>query len=287
MSGSAAMAVSEREVKLVVKTALECAGFQCMEFSSTVALLRGVKREGLRLIVLDADSQEVDATSVFEWRRNWLNPSVVIIAIGANDTKTAVRALEAGADDYVAKPVPGAELIARIKAATRRREGPAHTGSLELAGCTLNRDSLCLQTSRLRVALTGREVAVLQVLFENVGEIVTRKRLATEVWGADADLSGKTIVQHIYQVRRKLKQCIGDALCVRSVYGSGYRLEQPSAARSQDDALAKYAQTAGIAAQQRGAQKPETAAVTSSCTGLSAMGSATWQRSGMATVKSL
>lgn len=259
MSGSAAMAVSEREVKLVVKTALECAGFDCMEFSSTVALLRGVRRDELRLIVLDVDSQEVDAASILEWRHNWLNPSVVVIAIGDGDSKTAVKVLEAGADDYITKPVRGAELIARIKATQHRRDGQPNTGSIELAGCTLHRDSFCLRTQRSQVALTGRETALLQVLFDNPGAIVTHDRLAAEVWGTKADVCGKTLVQHIYQVRRKLKQCMGDALCVRSVYGSGYRLEQPSAVRLQGDSS------------------------TTASFGLPATGSATWRRSGMAT----
>ncbi len=221
---NAAMVVNEREIGLVVRTALECAGFDCAEFNSTLSLLRGIKRDDLRLIVLDIDG-EVDWRSVLEWRRNWLNPAVVVIAIGSDDTRATVHALEAGVDDYVAKPVRGAELVARINAAAWRRDDAPAAGTVSLAGYTIDRDSCCLRTTRSRVPLTGRELALIQILFENVGKLVTRQRLAAEVWGANADLSGRTIEQHVYQIRRKLRQCAGQALCVRSIYGCGYRLD--------------------------------------------------------------
>lgn len=221
---NAAMVVNEREAGLVVRTALECAGFDCAEFNSTLSLLRGIKRDDLRLIVLDIDG-EADWHSVLECRRNWLNPAVVVIAVGSADAAATVQALEAGVDDVVAKPVRGAELVARIHAAVRRRSEPSASGSVSLAGYTIDRDMGCLRSAGSCVALTGRELALIQILFENAGQLVTRQRLATEVWGADADLTGRTIEQHVYQVRRKLRQCAGQALCVRSIYGCGYRLD--------------------------------------------------------------
>lgn len=222
---NAAIVVNEREASLVVRTALECAGFECLAFNSTLSLLRGIKRDDLRLVVLDMDG-EVDWRCVLEWRRHWLNPAVVVIAIGSADTSITVQALEAGVDDYVAKPVHGPELVARINAAARRRrDAPSASGSVSLAGYTIDRDTCCLRTTESRVALTGRELGLIQILFENVGKLVTRRRLATEVWGANADLSGRTIEQHVYQVRRKLRQCAGQALCLRSIYGCGYRLD--------------------------------------------------------------
>lgn len=227
---NAALVVGERDTDLVVSTALECAGFECSRFASTVSLLRGIKRDDLRLIVLDIDDASVDWQAVLAWRCNWLNPSVVIVAVGRADIKTTVRTLEAGADDYIPKPVNGAELLARVNAATRRRgaaPGGAVAQALSVAGCTVDGDACCLRSARSRVALTGRELALTQLLFEQVGKLVTRQRLATEVWGAQCHLSGRTIEQHVYQVRRKLKQCVGEALHLRSIYGSGYRLDRP------------------------------------------------------------
>jgi DNA-binding response OmpR family regulator len=225
MPENAALVVNDREFSLVVRTALECAGFECREFTSIMALLRGIKRDDLRLVVLDVDEREHDWRSVLEWRSNWLNPEVAVIAIGGADTRAATSVLDAGMDDYVAKPVHGAELLARISAVARRRHTVSKPATATLAGCVIDRESSSLRSARSQVPLTARELAVMQVLFEHAGQLVTRQRLATEVWGARCDLSSRTIEQHIYQLRRKLKRCMGTAMSVRSVYGCGYRLE--------------------------------------------------------------
>lgn len=225
MPENAALVVNDKEFSLVVRTALECAGFDCREFTSITALLRGIKRDDLRLVVLDVDEPQHDWRSVLDWRGNWLNPEVAVVAIGKADTRHAASVLDAGMDDYVAKPVHGAELLARISAIGRRRQAASKAATATLAGCTIDRETSMLRSVRLQVPLTTREMAVLQVLFEHVGQLVTRQRLATEVWGAQSDLSSRTIEQHIYQLRRKLQRCTGGAMSVRSVYGCGYRLE--------------------------------------------------------------
>jgi DNA-binding response OmpR family regulator len=252
LMGNAAMVVKDREIALIIRTALDCASYECMTFVSMVSLFRGIKRDGLSLVVMDVDDRDQDWRSIVEWRRNWLNPAVVVIAIGADDAKSAAQALEAGMDDYVAKPVRGAELLARIHAATRRRESGARARhvALTLAGCTIDRNTCALRSSRANVPLTSRELAVTQILFENAGKVVTRHRLAAEIWGASPDLAGRTIQQHVYQVRGKLKRCIGEELHVRCIYGSGYRLEvarsTPTDAARQDGRFAAAAPRLGL-----------------------------------------
>ncbi len=222
---NAAFVIKERETQLVVSTALQCAGFDCSDANSTASLLRGLRRNDVRLIVLDIDDPHVDWREVLEWRRSWFNPSLVVILLGGGAARSAVQALEAGADDYVSKPLNGAELVARAKAALRKRGPSTELDLVSVAGCTLDRDACCIRTERARVALTGRELALLQLLFDNVGRPVTRQRLASEVWGGQAEQTGHTMEQHIYQVRRKLRQCVGKLLSVRSIYGNGYRLD--------------------------------------------------------------
>lgn len=230
---NAAMMVSDKDTGLVIRTALECAGFETKQFETTAALLRGIKRDDLRLIVIDVDGDcdgrrpesAGDWRGVMEWRRNWLNPGVVVVAVGGGDMHATVRALEAGMDDYVAKPVRGAELLARINMAVRRRDDAAGGDALELGGCRVDRNSSTLRSVRSKVGLTSRELGVVQILFQNVGRPVTRSRLATEIWGGRSDLSSRTIEQHVYQIRRKLRQCVGDAINVRAIYGTGYQLD--------------------------------------------------------------
>lgn len=221
----AALLIEDKETQLVVRTALECAGYDCEAYLGTVPLLRAIKREDHGVIIADLDSPLTDCAALLTWRSNWLNPEVAVIAIGRDDSRAAARALDAGVDDFVTKPVRGSELLARLGAAIRRRKPMhAHAG-LTVAGCSLDRATSAIVSSSTRVTLTARELALAQLLFENAGHLVTRERLARDVWGLDTELISRTIEQHVYQLRRKLKRCAGEALALRGVYGSGYRID--------------------------------------------------------------
>jgi DNA-binding response OmpR family regulator len=224
MLGSVAMVIGDRDARLVVQTALECAGYECAAFSSTPGLLRGLKREDTRLVIIDIDESLVDWRVVVDWRRNWLNPSVGLIAVGAANGSSTAAALNGGVDDYVSRPIHGPELLARISAVSRRSGAVAVPG-VALAGCEIDRTAGALRSERGTVGLTSREMGIAQLLFEQVGHVVTRQRLASEVWASSPELIGHSIEQHIYQLRRKLERCVGKRLVLRSIYGHGYRLE--------------------------------------------------------------
>jgi DNA-binding response OmpR family regulator len=225
MSESAALVIHDKDALLVVQTALECNGLHCMSYPDTAALLRGVRRDDVRLLIVDARVPLCEWRSLVDWRNNWLSPSVVLLAVGAADGTSAAAALDAGVDDCVPQPLHGAELLARIKAAQRRR-GQSGVSALSLAGCTVDRARSCLRSAHAELELTGRELGIVQLLFEEVGRVVTRQRLASEVWGGSSELIGHCIEQHIYQIRRKLRRCAGGLLVLKGVYGQGYRLER-------------------------------------------------------------
>ena len=229
----AALLIEDKDTHLVVRTALECAGFLCDTYPGTIPLLRAIKREDHGVIVADLDAPQADCQSLLTWRTNWLNPAVTVIAVGDDDPLAAARALDAGVDDFVAKPVRGAELLARLGAAMRRRRPAAPSAGLTVAGCRLDCATSAIVSSSTRVTLTARELALAQLLFENAGHLVTRERLARDVWGLNTDLISRTIEQHVYQLRRKLKRCAGESLALRGVYGSGYRIDvaEPAARR--------------------------------------------------------
>ena len=222
----AALLITDMESQLIVRqTALECAGFECALYASTDALVRGIKREDRGLILVDTDSPAADCQALATWRRNWFNPDITLIAIGADDPHATSRAFDAGVDDFVPKPVRGVELLARLAAATRRRRPQELPSSLSVAGCSIDRGASAIVSKQSRVKLTARDMALAQLLFENAGRNVTRERLARDVWGLNAELSSRSIDQHIYQLRRKLKRCAGEALALRGIYGNGYRID--------------------------------------------------------------
>lgn len=219
-----ALLIADKDTQLIVRTALECMGFECEIYTATVPLLRAIKRDVHGVVVADVDNADTDCNALLAWRHNWLNPSVTLIAIGSLDALAAAEALNAGMDDFVAKPVHGAELLARIGAAIRRRQQTAPAG-ITLAGCRIDPAASALVSGSTRIELTSRELAVAQLLFESAGQVVTRAKLANDVWGQSDELTGHSIEQHVYQLRRKLKRCSGDSITLRGVYGSGYRLD--------------------------------------------------------------
>jgi DNA-binding response OmpR family regulator len=233
---TAALLIDDKDTQLVVRTALECAGFHCEVYTSTEVLLRGTKRKDHGLVLVDTDAAATDCAALVSWRGNWLNPDVLLIAIGADEPLVAARALNVGVDDFVAKPVRGAELLARLAAATRRRHPGDDSDDVSVAGCSIDRGASSIVSASSRVTLTAREMALAQVLFESAGRVVTRERLARDVWGLDVSLSCRSIDQHIYQLRRKLKRCAGEALALRGVYGNGYRIDvtRPRAGKAED-----------------------------------------------------
>lgn len=243
----AALLTDDRETMLVVATALECAGFHCETYGGLLQLLRGTKRDEHAVIVVDVSLDGADCAALLDWRRNWLGQDVAVIALGTDHPLCAARHLELGVDDFIAKPARGAEVLARIAAALRRRQPEEPAPRASVAGCSIDRSASAIVAGTSRVVLTARELAIAEVLFDNAGQLVTRARLARDVWGKDPELSGRTIEQHIYQLRRKLKRCVGEAIALRGVYGSGYRIDVdralPGAAEAAmpDDATASLA----------------------------------------------
>jgi DNA-binding response OmpR family regulator len=234
----AAFLIDDKETALIVRTALECAGFVCETHATMLTLLRSTRRDELDAILVDTSKPDVDCSELLSWRRDWLGASVALLALGPNDGTSAANSLALGVDDFVSLPVRATELLARVATALRRCKPQKTRGRLSIGGCSLDRESCALVSASARVSLTQREFALAQILFEHAGQLVTRARLARDVWGQPEEISGRVIEQHVYQLRRKLKRCCSEALALRGVYGSGYRIDAGAVAQPEEALLA-------------------------------------------------
>ena len=149
-------------------------------------------------------------------------PILVLSAVGEEEQK--VRALEAGADDYVTKPFGPRELVARLNAALRRAgdaaDEPAITVDglvIDLAGHTVTRDGE-------EIHLTPIEFRLLGTLAGNRGRLMTHRALLTEVWGPGWEEDTQTLRTHIANLRRKIEPPDGPRY-IRTDPGVGYRFE--------------------------------------------------------------
>jgi DNA-binding response OmpR family regulator len=147
-------------------------------------------------------------------------PVILLTARGAVSERVA--GLDAGADDYVVKPFAMEELLARLRAISRRRADPA--GRLRIGDLVLDPEQQRAWRGDCELDLSRREFAVLRVLMENAGRVVSRLQLLNEVWDGETDLRSNAIDVHVSKVRAKVDRAFARAT-ITTLRGRGYRLE--------------------------------------------------------------
>ncbi|MFZ1415807.1 MAG: response regulator transcription factor [Defluviicoccus sp.] len=173
-------------------------------------------------IVLDLGLPRRDGLSVLRgWRDSGIDVPVLILT-ARDHWHDKVLGIDAGADDYLAKPFHMEELLARLRALIRRAKGRAST-ELRAGSVVLDTRTGAVSASGQPVDLTAYEFRVLSYLMHHAGEIVSRTELTEHVYAQDFDRDSNTIEVFIGRLRRKL----GVEL-IKTVRGLGYRLEPPS-----------------------------------------------------------
>jgi DNA-binding response OmpR family regulator len=165
-----------------------------------------------------------------ELRRNGRHTPVLLYS-GRADTESIVRGLDAGADDYVVKPVSNEELRARVRTLLRRGAGSSRIGEQTSVGnLTLNRLTRRVTSSGKEVSLTSMELKLLEHLMLRAGETVTRSELHDKVWDMHFDPSSNVIDAHVARLRKKLQKA-GASATIMTRRGLGFVLESvtPSA----------------------------------------------------------
>ncbi|MDP9251259.1 MAG: response regulator transcription factor [Chloroflexota bacterium] len=183
------------------------------------------------LILLDLGLPGMDGLGVLRRvRRDATTPIVVLSARGQERDK--VEALDAGADDYLAKPFGMPELHARIRAALRRTmaSGVATDGSVRIGALRLDPERRLVTVGDTELRLTPREYEVLKVLLLHAGRVVTSGRLLRAVWGTAYAEEGHYLHVYVGQIRRKIAALdpggeLGDLIAAEP--GVGYRVRVP------------------------------------------------------------
>jgi two-component system, OmpR family, KDP operon response regulator KdpE len=206
-----------RALKVVLRDAnFEVDAAETAEQALDRAAVRPPDAAIVDLVLPDGDGIEV-CRSLREWTRM---PIIVLSAVGEEDEK--VRALEAGADDYVVKPFGPRELVARLEAALRRAEPEAEEPIVSADGLEVDLAARIVRREGDEVHLTPIEFDLLACLASHPGMVFTREQLLRDVWGYPDGSGARTVDSHIRAVRRKL----GDGV-VRTVHGVGYAVEEP------------------------------------------------------------
>ena len=173
-------------------------------------------------IVLDVMLPGMDGTElVHELRRQGIAVPVLMLT-ARTSTEDKVRGLDAGADDYMTKPFEAPELLARLRALTRRR-GDVMLDEITFADVTLDLTTHDLTCADSSVHLSGKEFEVMRILMGSSARVVSKQDLLARVWG-DTDASENSVEAYISFLRKKLAH-IGSGVQITTLCMLGYRLE--------------------------------------------------------------
>ena len=189
--------------------------------------LRAATEEHPDLVVLDLGLPDMDGVQVIRSLRGW-TPVPIVVLSGRTDSGDKVDALDAGADDYVTKPFSVDELLARIRAVTRRRlPADAVTPVARIGRYTVDLDlHTAVDEERSESAhLTRTEWQLLDVLLRNPGKLVSQRQLLQEVWGPTYQAETQYLRQYMAQLRRKLEDDPTRPRHLLTEPGMGYRYQ--------------------------------------------------------------
>jgi two-component system, OmpR family, KDP operon response regulator KdpE len=211
----------EPQILRALRVILRDAGFEVVTAQTAkealdAAALRAPDAAIVDLILPDGDGVEV-TRSIREWSEM---PILVLSAVGEEAEK--IRALDAGADDYVTKPFGPGELIARLNAALRRA-GRGDEPSLSVDGLEIDLAGRGVRREGQEIHLTPKEFDLLRVLARNRGRLMTHRALLGEVWGHAYEEDTHTLRVHIANLRRKIEPDPGAPRYIRTDPGVGYR----------------------------------------------------------------
>lgn len=174
-------------------------------------------------IVLDVMLPGMSGYDVVNKMRHAGVSTPVLMLTARISTEDKVRGLDSGADDYMTKPFEAPELLARLRALTRRR-GDVLIDEIKFADIRLDLNTHDLSCGEKSVHLSGKEFEVLSVLMGSSSRVVSKQDLLTRVWGTDGEASENSVEAYVSFIRKKLTH-IGSKVQVTTLRMLGYRLE--------------------------------------------------------------
>ena len=222
------MVEDDPAIRTAVLRALSDLGHAVTSAPDALTGLRAAVDEKPDIIVLDLGLPDLDGAEALRMLRA-VSDVPVIVATARADDPTAVRALNAGADDFLAKPFSAAQLDARIRAVLRRTQGSSAPTDLAVGGLRLSPSARTASLDGSSLDLTPREFDLLQYLMERPDVVVGKRELMTEVWRLPPSGADKTVDVHLSWLRRKLGETAATPRYLHTVRGVGIKLAPPEA----------------------------------------------------------
>lgn len=217
----------EVQIRRLLRVVLEADGYRVLEADTGEQGLSDIALRRPDVVLLDLGLPKIDGLTVLKRLREWSRVPVLVLTVRAG-AEEKVAALDAGADDYVTKPFDSAELLARLRAVQRRAASDKDEPYFQAGHLAVDFNSHTVTANGREVKLTATEYALLKILAQHAGKVVTHKQLLREVWGPNAEEQSQYLRVYMTHLRKKIEIPDAREKLLRTESGIGYRLVLPS-----------------------------------------------------------
>ena len=220
--GSALVIDGDAELRTLVASQLVGQGYDVAEVPDGRSVPAALEQSPPALVIVDVELADTDGFDILRLLRRATDAPVIVVTNKGGETDR-ITGLDLGADDYVVKPVSIPELMARVRAVTRRSRPAPAEGGLRFGDLLIDRRSREVRIGDAPLALTHKEFDLLAYLASSPGQVFSREQLLDQVWGSSsAWQDSRTVTEHIRRLRVKLEVSPDATHWIRTVHGVGY-----------------------------------------------------------------
>ena len=216
----------ERQIRKLLRIVLEEDQYRVLESEAGKQGLADIALRRPDVVLLDLGLPDMDGLAVLKRLREWSHVPVLILSV-REGAEEKIAALDAGADDYVTKPFESGELVARLRAVQRRVMSATEEPYFRAGPLEIDFAARAVTVKGREVKLTATEYALLKILAQHAGKVVTHKHLLREVWGPNAEERSQYLRVYMNHLRKKIEHAGAEEKLLRTESGIGYRLRAP------------------------------------------------------------
>jgi two-component system phosphate regulon response regulator PhoB len=213
----------------MIATSLRAEGHDVQSVRDGGQAIRHLENTTIDLLVLDWQVPNISGLEVLGWVREHLGRELPVLFVTNRVREDEIVAvLDAGADDYMVKPMRRSELISRVQALLRRAYPSAKRNEavIKVGPYVVDQHGRTVTLNGQVIDLTPKEFDITALLFRNLGRMMPRELLVKLIWGRDLDISSRSLNTHVYRLRHKLEIGPEHGVRLRAIYTHGYRLEE-------------------------------------------------------------
>jgi two-component system KDP operon response regulator KdpE len=213
----------EVQIRRLLRLMLEGGGYRVREADSGRVGLSEAAASQPDGILLDLGLPDMEGTAVVGRLREWTKAPVLVLTV-RNGEDDKIAALDAGADDYLTKPFSSRELLARLRALLRRSHSAAEPTAVNFGDVTIDLAARIVRRAGAEIKLTTKEYALLRLLAQHRGRVITHRQILRELWGPHAEESTSYLRVQMTHLRKKLEADPRQPRHLKTESGIGYRL---------------------------------------------------------------